>query len=301
MAIEDDRPPAPPMQSAPVAPSAPVRQANAVIPREALERVLARAVELQTVHEELPDGISEARLVEIAKEVGIDVPNLRQAMAEERARLPLTEEEHGFMLDALGPGSASAQRTVPGTPSEISAKLDAWMPRMELLAMRRKVGDHTSWEPKRDPLGNFLRNFGVGGRRMDLVRSDQVSAMVTTVDGTKSVVRLESAMYGARRAQRTVFSVLATGLVLGFSLLSIPIWLLASSGAVPVIAITLLAAVFGGTGYGLWRTMRRSYRQLVGRAQLRLEQLLDELEGGGMRPASGGLLHQVRDALLGKP
>ena len=300
MAIEDDRPVAP-TAPPPVAPATPVQVANAVIPREALERVLARAVELQTVHEELPDGISEARLVEIAREVGIDVPNLRQAMAEERARLPLTEEEHGVLLDALGPGSASAQRTVPGTPAEISAKLDAWMPRMELLTMRRRVGDHMSWEPKRDPLGNLLRNFGVGGRRMDLVRSDQVSAMVTAVDQTKSVVRLESAMYGVRRAQRTVFSVLSAGLVLGFALLSIPIWFLATAGAFPVIAITLLAGLFGGAGYGLWRAMRRNYRQLVGRAQLRLEQLLDELEGGGMRPAAGGLLHQVRDALLGKP
>lgn len=297
----DDQKTNPPVAPAParVSPEE-LRQANAVIPRAALERVLARAVELQTVREELPEGISEARLVEIGGEVGIDVTNLRQAMAEERARLPLSEEEHGFLLDALGPGTASAQRTVPGAPAEIVAKLEAWMPRMELLEKRRRVGERLSWEPKRDPIGNFFRAFGIGGRQLDLVRADQVSAVVTSIDDTKSVVRFESQMHGVRRTQRTIFVLLAIGLTKAFFLLAIPIWLLASPGAVPVVAIALIGALLGGTGYALWRSIRRSYRKLVGRAHLRLEQLLDDLEIGGMH-ASPGLLHQVRDVLLGKP
>ena len=297
MANEDPFP-APPMEKS-RAPANQMRQSNAVIPREALERVLARAVELQTVHEELPDGISEARLAEIGREVGIDVNNLRQAMAEERARLPMSEEDHGPVLDALGAGTTSAQRTVPGSPEEIMEKLEAWMPRMELLAKQRRIGDRISWQPKRDPLGNLLHGLGMGGRQADLVRTDQVAAMVTSIDSARSVVRLEASMLGVRRTRRTVFALLAGGLVTAFALLAIPIMFLATPGPIPVIAIGVIGALFGGTGYGAWRAMKHGYRKMIGRAHLRLEQILDDLESGGMnmRP---GLLNQVRDALLGK-
>lgn len=295
----DERRPADTSAPASPAVNADIRNANAVIPREALERVLARAVELQTVREELPDGISEARLVEIGREVGIDITNLRQAMAEERARLPLSEEEHGFILDALGPGVAVAQRTVPGTPGEIMAKLEAWMPRMELLEKRRRVGEQVSWEPKRDPIGNFFRSMGSGGRQLDLLRADQVSAVVTSIDESKSVVHFESQMHGVRRNQRTMFVVLATLLSGAFFVVAVPVWLLATPGAVPVVAIATVGSVLAATGFGVWRAMQRGYRRLVGRAQLRLEQLLDDLETGGMQPRAPGLLHQVRDVLLG--
>ena len=56
------------------------------IPRDALERVLARATELQGVSGEPSEAISESRLMEVAREVGIDAQHLRQALAEERAR-----------------------------------------------------------------------------------------------------------------------------------------------------------------------------------------------------------------------
>jgi len=55
------------------------------LPRTALERVLARAAELQTTTSESGETISEARLLEIAREVGLDVQHVRQAIAEERA------------------------------------------------------------------------------------------------------------------------------------------------------------------------------------------------------------------------
>ena len=189
-------------------PPLPVVRNDPALPRAALERVLARATELQGDGTDSSDAISESRLMEIAREVGIDTNNLRQALAEERARLPMQEPEHGVILDALGPGTLTAQRIVPGTPSQVFAKLDSWMPRMESLGVRRRVADRVSWEPRRDPLGNFLRSFGMGGRKLDLVRLDQVVVSVTAVDEAHSVVRLmlrrlQTGAQGGRRLPRS--------------------------------------------------------------------------------------------------
>jgi hypothetical protein len=274
-------------------------QADPVIPRSALERVLARATQLQGDGAEEADGVSESRILEIAREVGIEPSALRQALAEERARLPMREEERGPVLDALGPATSSVQRVVPGTPNDVLSKLEAWMPRMESLAVKRRVGERVSWEPRHDPLGNFFRSFGLGGRRLDLVRLDQVVASVTAIDGGRSVVRFDAEAFGARRAQRnTLFAAIAMLTLLGV-MVSIPVLFLASTGSVVSGGLATIGALVSGVGYLGWRAIRRVHRRLIDRAHLRLEQLLDELENGGMQPPPS-LARQVTAALLSK-
>ena len=274
-----------------------LRRANATIPREALERVLARATQLQSDGSDAPEVLSEARLLEIAREVGIDAGNLQQALAEERARVPLATNDQGAVLDALGPATLSAQRVVPGTPAEILAKLEGWMPRMEAVTVRRRIGDRISWEPRHDALGNFLRSLGMGGRRFDLVRLDQVVASVTAVDATRSVVRFDIESRKARRTQRNTFIATTAGMgLIGIGVAT----LLALVAGGPTIAGAGAAALAGFVGLGAfvsWRTIRKGYRDMLGRAHLRLEQLLDDLEGGGMQPPPS-IARQVTAALL---
>ncbi|MCC6430225.1 MAG: hypothetical protein IT354_04900 [Gemmatimonadaceae bacterium] len=264
--------------------------------RAALERVLARATELAVEGIDDVDTVSESRIMEIAREVGIDPAHLRQAIAEERARLPMQEIDRGPILDALGSASTSVQRVVPGTPAEVLAKLDAWLPKMESLSPRRRATDRVSWEPRHDPLGNFFRSFGMGGRRLDLVRVDEMVVSVTAVDEQRTVVRFDASAYGARRAQRTSFLVLAGLLVLMAIVLSIPLLFLASGGAVGA-GFGVIAALTSGLGYVTWRAIRKGYRLMIDRAHLRLEQMLDELEIGGMQPPPS-LARQVAGALL---
>jgi hypothetical protein len=250
------------------------------IPRTALERVLARASELQTTTADGVESVSEERLLDIAKEVGLDLAHVRQAIAEERARLPMTETETGPLLDSLGPASLGAQRTAPGTPDDILRRLDAWMPRMESLSTRRRTGDRQSWEPRHDPFGNFLRSFGVGGRRLDLVRVDQLTASVTSVDATRSVVRLDADIAGMRRSQRNQAVALAVLFLLFYAVVATPVVFLASSGVATTGILGGLAAFVGSAGTLTWRALRRAYRNSVDRIHLRLEQLLDDLEHG---------------------
>jgi len=59
----------------------------ATIDRAAVERVVARALELQASPSgDMQDRLTESQLLELAKEVGLDPVHLRQALAEERKR-----------------------------------------------------------------------------------------------------------------------------------------------------------------------------------------------------------------------
>ena len=272
------------------------------IPRDALERVLARATELQGVSGEPSEAISESRLMEVAREVGIDAQHLRQALAEERARIAFDAPDSGLILDALGTALVDAQRVVPGNAADVQARLDAWLPRMEGLAVRRKTPQRTSWEPRHDPIGNALRAFGAGGRRFDLVRVDQLIATVTPIDENKSVVRFDVELSAARRAQRN----LALGLVVGvnalvFGTLSVATMVAASNATNPagiIAGLGVVGAVQAAAGYGVWRAIKGAYERTLSRVRLRTEQLLDELEHGGMK-APDSVLGQVTKALLG--
>ena len=295
------RPAEPRTEVIPVGVSKPM-VADPVIARTALERVLARATELQGSGADAPEQISESRLLEIAREVGIDANHVRQALAEERARGSMEETAGGFLLEPLGPAHVAGQRAVPGTPADVQARLEAWMPRMESMAVRRKVPQRVSWEPRTTVLGSALRVVS-SGNRAELVRADQVIATVTPVDEARSVVRFDVELSGLRRSQRN----LAVGLgvvanSLAFATVSLPVVFLAAGSpneAALLGVVGALGAVQAGMGYAIWRGLKSNYRRTVGRVQLRVEQMLDELEGGGMQEPPS-LLKQVRGALMGE-
>src|SRR5512142_2872081 len=91
----------------------PARQAPP-LDRQAVERVLARAAELQgsAAGSDASDLISEAQILEIGQEVGLAPAIVNQALAEERTRVHLPEER-GFFAQLAGGGFATATRTLP--------------------------------------------------------------------------------------------------------------------------------------------------------------------------------------------
>ncbi|MES2525080.1 MAG: hypothetical protein V4617_20445 [Gemmatimonadota bacterium] len=308
MADPTSRPPQPGGQpEVAVSPPEPARVAVAapadpMVRRAALERVLARATELQGTGSDAPEAISESRLLEIAREVGIDANHVRQALAEERAGQAFGESESGFLLDSLGSAHVDAQRAVPGTSADVQARIEAWMPRMESLSVRRKSPQRVSWEPRQTVLGSALRVMS-SGNRAELVRADQVVATVTPVDESRSVVRFDVELNGLRRTQRNLavgFGVVANAAA--FATVAVPVgFIAAGTGNEGLLGggLAVLGALQAGAGYAIWRGLKNSYRRTVARVQLRVEQMLDELEHGGMQ-SPPSLLKQVRGALLGE-
>src|SRR2546423_15505497 len=167
--------------------------------RQALERVLARAAELQgaSALPESGDLISEGQLLEIGNEVGLSRAVLNQALAEERTRVNVPEER-GLVAQVAGAGFATATRTVPGNARDVLATIDTWMLREECLQVQRRFADRITWEPQRGLFGKLRRTVNVSGRGFYLMDAAQVSATVMPVDPGRVVVRLDADIHPSR-------------------------------------------------------------------------------------------------------
>lgn len=244
--------------------------------RAALERVLARAAELQsTISAETPAVITEDEIVAIGREVGLSPEHLRQALAEERSRVVMVEE-HGFIARNFGPGYATASRVVPGKPDQILATLDRWLCKEQTLMMKRRFTDRMTWEPRSGFESVVRRAFA--GSEIVLIHASEVGASVTPIDANRTLVRLDATVVDKRR-QMVGWSAAATG-VLGLKGVAIAgvAWLFPPL-AVALIGTAVGAAVVGG-GAAVGLAIARSQRRSIERVQLALDQLIDRLEAG---------------------
>lgn len=255
--------------------SLPARQT--LLDRQALERVLARAAELQGAGA-LPDSsdlISESQLRDIGNEVGLNAATINQALAEERTRINVPEER-GLIAQIAGAGFATATRTVPGTPRDVLAAIDSWMLREECLQVQRRFADRITWEPQRGLFGKLRRTVNLSGHAFYLMDARQISATVLPVDSARVVVRLDADIHQsrARRVGIGGFLVTAGGVVGGLVGLAVvvahlPILIAAGAAMVPL----------AGGAAGAY-SVARSHRSVLSGVQLALEQVLDRLEHG---------------------
>src|SRR5258708_36903369 len=92
--------------------------AGELIGREALDRILKRAAELQAGEQDVGDGLTRAELLKLGDDVGIPAQYLRQALLEEQTKA--APEPTGGLGDGLaGPARVVADRGVPGDPATI--------------------------------------------------------------------------------------------------------------------------------------------------------------------------------------
>lgn len=250
---------------------------QAPLDRTAIERVLARASELQAVSANTDQSgmLTEAQLIEIAKEAGISPTTVTQALAEERSRVAVPVEE-GFVASITGPAIATASRTVRGSPVEVLAALDTWMQREECLRVQRRFPDRITWEARSGVFGTIQRGLNLSGRGYHLTRATQVAATIVPVDSERVLVRLDADLSESRGARvrvsvgALVAGILGSGVVAVVGSIAVApeaFMLLGGAAAVP----TLLGA---GAGY----QVGKGHRAVVMRAQLALEQTLDRLE-----------------------
>lgn len=263
----------------------PAPQPPAPLDRAALERVLARAAELQAGQSEPAEEMSEAQLIEVGKEVGISAEHVRLALAEERTRVQLPEER-GMVGGLFGGEGVTASRVVSGSASDLLGRLDDWMQKEEALRPKRRFTDRLTWEARRDFLGTLQQGINVSGRAFALTPADEVGATVVPVDAQRCMVRLDASFEHARKRRMIGSSLLAAGGLLGLAgLVTLSAWL--PGGSVPFGALVGTVPLVGGglAGYGVAAAQRRR----VARAQLALEQVLDRLERGEIRKPANPL------------
>ena len=256
------------------------------VSRGALERVLARAAELQGAtgdDGDRADVLTEDQVLELGREVGLSPESIKQALAEEHLRVELpTDADRSVAARMFGGTRVGAQRLVRGAPERLLATLDRWMQREEWLRVVRQRSDRIIWEPRRGFFGE-IRQL-IRGRDYALYRANDISATVVRVDRDNSMVRLEADFTVLRRgmagqtAAGTVVGGVSTGALLFMGVMA------------PVAVVP--AVVIAGAAY---TAARRTQQHALQRALLTLEHVLDRLERGDAEPPS--LMRLIESAL----
>ena len=237
------------------------------INRDALERIVKRAAELQAHDHEIGEGLTDSELMALGQEVGIPSRYLQQALVEERTR-DLTRVERGFVTSLVGASRVAAERVLSGEPQKLQTALTHWMTEGELLTVKRRYPDVTSWEARSDMLASLKRSLGFSGRKYMLARAGEVVCQLTPLEEGRCHLRLVADMSNTRSthlagaAALFGFSVLATGAALFTSV--------AIAAAIIPIPLGLIVA---------YSVARRRLLELD-RVQVALEQTLDRLEHG---------------------
>ena len=243
------------------------------IDRAALERIIQRAAELQASEMDAGDGLSEQDLLKLGADVGIPGRFLRQAMYEETSRGGV-EAARGTWARWAGPKRVQAARVVPGDKHTLDQALDAWMSESEALAVKRRLPDRTLWEAQKGFFAQMKRGLGVGGKSYHLARAHEISVSVTTLEEGYCHVALSADVSNTQHAAISgATAVAATGVVVSSVLLAF------LSVAMPVFLI-----IPGAIGVGIGAGIPKVHRRQAARVQLALEQVLDGLERGEIRP-----------------
>src|SRR2546421_10900942 len=208
-----------------------------LISREALERIIQRAAQLQAGERDIGDGLTKDEVLALGKDVGIPNRYLQQALLEEQTRT-LVETGTGFWAWLTGPRSLAAQRVVPGDRATVERALARWMEEEESLQVKRRYPDHTTWEPKAGAVASIQRALGSRGRRYALASAAEITGQVTQLEPGFCHVGL-NADVRPRRDKR----MLGGGVVFAMGSLAIaaaamlfgPIGLLPAVGLVPLI------------------------------------------------------------------
>jgi hypothetical protein len=235
------------------------------ISREALERVIHRAAELQTKARDIGDQLTEQEVLELGKEVGIPTRYLQQALLEERAK-DVAARDRGLLASLAGPRRVSAERTVPGSEPDVEKALSHWMTEEELLTVKRRYPQGTSWEARKDFFSGMKSVFDMGGRKYPLARAKEILGQVQSLEDGWCHVTLIADLSNTRKER------VAGGVAF-----------LASGGTLTTIGIvlgvaTVVAVIPAAVGVAGGVAIARSNRTQIERVHVAMEQVLDRLE-----------------------
>ncbi len=266
----------------------------AMLDRGAMERVLARASELASQSADAPDGMTEAQLFEIGKEVGLSPATLQQALAEERTRVVLAEET-GLEARVMGPAAVSATRAIPHSPDAVLYALEEWMRTDYRMLAKRRFGARRTWEQRGGMFAELDRSLRGNQAAATLARATEVAVTVSPIGDGRTAVRFDADITQQRRTKKNSGIALASA---GFAVGAVPVILGAALAPFAMLPLFIAAGIAPllGFGFGGW-AMIKSHRKQAERAQLALEQLLDRLEHSPLPRAalSGGATPLLSD------
>lgn len=241
-----------------------------LISREALERIIQRAAELQAGERDIGEGLTKDEVLALGKDVGIPNRYLHQALLEEQTRT-VVESRVGVWAWLTGPRSLAADRVVPGDRAAVEKALSRWMEDEESLQVKRRYPDRTTWEPKAGAFASIQRALGAGtkGRRFALAGAAEVTGQVTPLEPGFCHVGL-SADVRSRRGGR----ITGGGVVLSLT---------GFTTAIAAVLLGPIALIPAAVGVPIALAIARHHRADNERIHVAMEQVLDRLERAEIR------------------
>lgn len=234
-----------------------------------LEAVIRRAHELQTTRADREDGLSEAEVIQIGKELGLSTGHVRQALAE--VATPKPPAEAGTMTRMMGPSVFTASRAVPGDARQVREQIEQYLLEVECMEIvRRHPGGRTQYR-RGQGIGATLRRATsqLNSRsRFAQFKLQEVTVEVQPLETGFSLVTLGADLGTVRAAM------LATGGTMG------GVGGTAAAGFLGV-AVDPLAALLGiPILAGGYLFSRMAYGSVTGSTANQMEAFLDRVQHG---------------------
>ena len=240
------------------------------ITREQLERIIKRAAELQAGEMDAGEGMTEQELLKLGSDVGIPGRYLRQALYEEASGGAAFER--GLLNRWAGPGMVLARRVVPGERAALEQAIGQFMTDEEAMTPKRRLPDRTVWERQKGLFAEMKRGLALDGKAYHLARAVDVSVQLTALEDGYCHAEMAADVSNLRGSALAGAGTLASaGVVAAVVLALIP-------GLAPLAVLPVLGCL------GLAAVVTRAHVRKATRMQIALEQVLDSLERGEIRP-----------------
>ncbi|HEX2093504.1 MAG TPA: hypothetical protein VHG28_13950 [Longimicrobiaceae bacterium] len=235
-----------------------------------LEAVIRRAVELQSASGPIDDdGIPEAEVLRIGKELGLEPATVRRAIADVRGKPP---EERGVMAGVMGPREVRAARTIRRPAAQLGLFLEQYLLKCEHMLVLRRFPDRTRYVRGTGVAAALGRAAQKLGTRQTLLDLPRVDVAVSALDEDTSLVEVSTDLGGARAG----FA--ATGFVAGGGAAAAISAFALVTPAADLIALLGAPALGGTMAWTRWAfgAVSRSTHE-------KLEAFLDRLEHGELK------------------
>lgn len=241
--------------------------------RREFDAVIRRAAELAASDPDGSEGaLTEGELLRIAGEVGLSEIHVRRALADVRSGV-----ENGGVVDRVfGPSSVRASRVVPGSPGEISDRVDEFLVASQLLQPVRRGSSVLQYRPALDWASQLARAASFSSRKYYIASAKSVEVRLEPVDDERTLVEF-LVDPGTRRDD-------LAGAVVGGGVGGGGAGALAALGLATVtpvgIAVGLGVVVGAGVWSGIAYAMGQSHKRKLREVRTEVEGVLDALETG---------------------
>ncbi len=177
------------------------------------DRILRRAIELQTDSDYDDTDVDVETLNRVADELGVHRDIVAKALAEELSKPEVVPP--GTLSERIfGPKQITDQILLEASRPQAEASINDWMTRHEGLQVTRTTPESTVWTKRASPV-NSLRHGLKIAQGTGALRTVRVAHRVETITDTQHVVTLRAS---TTPAYWTGFGLAASGAVVGLGL-----------------------------------------------------------------------------------